>query len=105
MEVVRFDSQHFIPDGNCMQVHVREGTACFLVGWERELTRACEPIPVVEWLALARVVLRADGIGRAAWGTHWRQSCGESRTAGMKELFILQCPCFLQNEKPSYQSC
>lgn len=72
---------------------------------ERELTGARDPIPVVERLALTRVVLRADGVGGATRGTHWLQSWGEGRTAGVKMLFIVQCPCFMQKEKPSYQSC
>lgn len=70
----------------------------------RGFTCARQPVPVVEWLALTRVVLHADGIGGAARGTHGRQSCREGRTVGMKALFILQRPCFTQKEKPSYQS-
>lgn len=34
---------------------------------------ACDSIPIVKWLALACVVLHADGVGRAAWRTHWWQ--------------------------------
>lgn len=34
---------------------------------ERELTCACDSIPIVKWLALASVILHADSVGRAAW--------------------------------------
>lgn len=69
---------------------------------QRELTCAGDPIPVVEGLALTGVVLCADGVGGAAWGAYRLQSCGEGRTAGVKMVFVLRCPCFMQKEKPSY---
>lgn len=34
---------------------------------------ARDSIPIVKWLTLARVVLHADSVGRAAWRTHWCQ--------------------------------
>lgn len=63
-------------------------TFCSRHECERELTYACDPISVVKRLALARVVLHADSVGGAAWGTHWQQSCEEGKTAEMKMVFI-----------------
>jgi len=66
VEAGRFGSRQVTPDGNRTQGHVQEGRACSpAAGWERErgLTCAREPIPVVQRLALTRVVLHADGVG------------------------------------------